>query len=309
MPSPLYPAHVKARIAALGLTEESFAARCALSLETFGAWLAGRAVLRPRKVLEVMDALGLPFEEVFGPPEEVAEIVPLGQTTPGEFRERAEDCAIHLRQLSHYLGTQPLFEALRLRNPVSTVPYAHSVAASLAGRPGAPMPQQKLLQVLRGLGVVFVPCPGGADSEIGTAFAVYVPETDRRFLVLNLGVPHATLNHALAAACGYFLARHELDGEELTLFTRALADKLSPLESYATETTFQALFSGTVPAPSEFVKVCEQWFQTPIFKALTQFQGDEGGRNHAFVARTFCAGISDGYGLSGALWTEPLPGY
>ena len=308
MPPILDPSLLKTRMTDLGLTEADVAEKCRETPEAVRRWFAGESVPRPGALLRLLPMLHLTFEEVFGPPPKVATIVHFGDQAVSEaMAGAAEDCAYALRTLTTLLPADSLFDVPRLRTPVPAEGYAQSVAATLrrlADAPG-PVPPQKLLQVLRGLGVVLVPSFGAESTKMQTAFAVYVAKTDRRFLVVNLSVSHAKLSYALAEACGYFLAHHVLSGEELTLFCRALADSLAPLGAEAEAVpTFNVLFGESAPAPRAFVSTCESWFQTPIYEAMRKFQAEEGGRNHAFVARTFCIGIMDGYGLSGVL----LPG-
>lgn len=62
------------------------------------------------------------------------------------------------------------------------------------------------------------------------------------------------------------------------------------------------LFGTDTPAVENFIAKCEQVYDTPVFKALTSLQRQEGGRNPAFIAAALKIGLGEAVGLSHALW-------
>jgi transcriptional regulator with XRE-family HTH domain len=62
------------------------------------------------------------------------------------------------------------------------------------------------------------------------------------------------------------------------------------------------LFGTDEPTPEQYIAKSEATYRTPIFKALAQFQREEGGRNPAFIAHALKVGLGDAVGLSYALW-------
>lgn len=67
----------------------------------------------------------------------------------------------------------------------------------------------------------------------------------------------------------------------------------------------KALFGTDTPALEDYIAKSEAVYRTPIFKALTTFQRDEGGRNPAFIGNTLKVGLGDAIGLSYVLWKRP----
>lgn len=63
-----------------------------------------------------------------------------------------------------------------------------------------------------------------------------------------------------------------------------------------------ALFNTDTPSQEEYIAKAEAVYGTPIFRALAEFQREDGGRNPAFIAHTLKVGLGDAIGLSYALW-------
>lgn len=61
------------------------------------------------------------------------------------------------------------------------------------------------------------------------------------------------------------------------------------------------LFGTDSPAPEDYIARTEAAYGTPIFKALAEFQREE-GRNPSFIAHTLKVGLGEAIGLSYALW-------
>jgi transcriptional regulator with XRE-family HTH domain len=61
-------------------------------------------------------------------------------------------------------------------------------------------------------------------------------------------------------------------------------------------------FGSVRPTTMEYVVRAEEIFRTPIFKALTAFQRQEGGRSPAFIAAALNVALPEAIELSRALW-------
>ena len=291
---------LRARAVELGLDEATLAARCETDAASVGRWLSGQSVPRPKHLLRLLLTLGLSWEAVFGPtqpPGEVRFFDSAEALTPCEGQEDAvESCVWALRTLSQYLeGPAPL----------TSEQVAAMVKALTEKEP--PLPRAQLLPLLQGLGVAVVPSPAmGAGGKVSRSFAVHFKDRDHRFLVLDLalGAKAGLLEHTLMQACGYFLTRHPLAGAERQGLEAWLVDfpvsRVAP-GSEVSDPAYAAQFTASSLDAQQLVERSEAYFGPQVFQAVRDYQKDNGGRDHAFVASTFCVGILDGYELSAAL--------
>lgn len=61
-------------------------------------------------------------------------------------------------------------------------------------------------------------------------------------------------------------------------------------------------FGSDSPSQHEYVAKSEAIYKTEVFKAIEEFQKNEGGRNPAFISSALNIGIGDALNLSHALW-------
>jgi transcriptional regulator with XRE-family HTH domain len=66
-------------------------------------------------------------------------------------------------------------------------------------------------------------------------------------------------------------------------------------------TVAQSLFGPDELTSESYVESAEKYFNTPIFKAIAQWQINEGGRSPAFIASALNIGLTDAYVLSKTL--------
>lgn len=291
---------LRARAVKLGLDEATLAVRCDTDAASVGRWLSGQSFPRPKHLLRLLLALGLSWESVFGPtqpPGEVRFFDSAEALAPCDGQEDAvESCVWALRTLSQYL-----------EGPAQPTPEQVAATAKALMEKKTSMPRTQLLQLLQALGVVVVPSPAmGAGGKVSSSFAVHFKDRNQRFLVLDLalGAKAGLLEHTLTQACGYFLTLHPLVGVERQSVEAWLAglpvSRVAP-GSEGSDSAYAAQFTASSLDAQQLVERSEAYFGPQVFQAVRDYQKDNGGRDHAFVARTFCVGVLDGYELSAAL--------
>lgn len=67
-------------------------------------------------------------------------------------------------------------------------------------------------------------------------------------------------------------------------------------------TMSQEIFGSNSPSAQEYIEKVEARFDTPLFKALQNFQISDGGRNPAFISEILNVGLGDAISYSHLLW-------
>lgn len=86
-------------------------------------------------------------------------------------------------------------------------------------------------------------------------------------------------------------------GLENSAFWKRWSAGRAKMPSFAYE-----LFGTDTPTVENFIAKCEHVYETPVFKALTTLQHEQGGRNPSLIAATLKIGLGEAVGLSHALW-------
>lgn len=227
-----------------GLTGQALAHACEVSKEAVSNWLAGESVPRPKKLLALAEALQLPVDALLVSDETPEPVIAYrtrsNQAPTGAAREAGDEVGRHLRQLLSFTEGQALFSPRHLEQPTLDEAYVCNAASaartSLGVGPHEPLTYSDLLKLLHGFGALVIPVFWGGDKDgHENAMSVYLPDSKRSWVLVNLGCRLDDFNYWLAHELGHCLSLHTLRGDEAEEFAELFAQRLLFPEAVATE--------------------------------------------------------------------------
>jgi transcriptional regulator with XRE-family HTH domain len=301
---------IKAAMLLVGVNQAYLADKCGVSREAVSKWLAGEATPRPNKIKLLSEILGMKVADMF-PAKDVLAMPAIpadaSRTATRADMEALQDLGYRLRELEPFVPHSPVFEPRSLTAPSLEPEYLKTVAAqakrSIDREVDSPLSTRDLIMLNQMAGTSLLPAPWKGDRP-GQQHTLRITMPSRKGLWLMFGgnTLMRDLNVNLAHTLGIRYARHALQGDAAEAFAQALAQALCTHGVYqhpdVDRTVEQEFFGEDALEMPEYVKRAELYFSTPVYRALTEFQRYEGGRNPAFIASLLNIGLIPAVELS-----------
>jgi transcriptional regulator with XRE-family HTH domain len=293
-----------------GLNQANLADKCGVTREAVSRWMAGESIPRPAKLKLLSEILGLaivdmlPLREALAMPSIPADP---SQLASQEDMEALCDLGHRLRELEYFVPLAPVFEPRALASPSLDADYLRTVAAYTKGSinvdEDSPLSTRDLIMLNHAAGTSLLPAPWKGD-RVGQRHTLRIEMPTKKGLWLMFGgnTKVTDLNANLAHTLGIRYVRNSLQGDAAEAFARAFSLALCNPGVYqhsdSERTVEQEFFGGEELDMPEYVKRAELYFSTPVFRAITEFQRYEGGRNPAFIASLLNIGLRPAVELS-----------
>lgn len=243
MPRCLDVTKLDGALVARGISQTALAKEIGVTRAAVSKWFRGESFPRPDKLLKIVLAVGLPYEEL------VSEVVPNepvvafrkkgARKTTEAHVARAKDMGRMLTRLVPHLPREPLTDPPALREPNIDYEYLQSVARDVREKIGitnaAPLEFRDLIGHFERFSVVLIPVFWGDRKAHENALHIHLPESGTTWIYLNLDSQTHDFKFWMAHELGHVISP-SLEGDEAEDFADGFAAAiLFPEECAAAE--------------------------------------------------------------------------